>query len=423
MKQIFKKLVLLLMLVSGMTFSLRQGALQLTASPLYGCWNEPYYNNGNVPDPNNTSPPCGQTPTTTGNGGGGGNANYGISGSNAGYSDGYRGGDGVYMFFIYIYFELDNNPDGPKIEEPRYYSSTPDCGDYGDNNPPDNNQPIDCAGVIGGSAYVDSCRTCVGGTTGLQPCSPKKVDENANCPPSAAQNAATINSILNANSIIQQNMNTLSANAASQPTEWSMSIDKNGTGYKMYADGNGTVLFTKNQTTKADLHYGANTVAAAHSHPCGANNKNIPCLSVQDVQATIDVYKSNGCFRTFVATACDGAQYAVYVDCPAAALAFSSAMGQFADATTGLFDGLSPMYKLYVNCRKQLGWEGYSGNDAVNYAIIATFALSDSGLKFYKKVPGSNDFKEQTTPFSFGPITTYYPNSAYGVIFKPTKCQ
>jgi predicted chitinase len=33
----------------------------------------------------------------------------------------------------------------------------------------DNKKP-DCAGVIGGSAYRDSCKTCVGGTTKKQPC-------------------------------------------------------------------------------------------------------------------------------------------------------------------------------------------------------------------------------------------------------------
>lgn len=29
---------------------------------------------------------------------------------------------------------------------------------------------FDCNGVLGGTAYLDSCQTCVGGTTGLEPC-------------------------------------------------------------------------------------------------------------------------------------------------------------------------------------------------------------------------------------------------------------
>src|SRR5690606_25598253 len=33
-------------------------------------------------------------------------------------------------------------------------------------------QPIDCAGVAGGTAFIDNCGTCIGGTTGLDPCLP-----------------------------------------------------------------------------------------------------------------------------------------------------------------------------------------------------------------------------------------------------------
>ncbi|KJF43611.1 carboxypeptidase-like regulatory domain-containing protein [Draconibacterium sediminis] len=29
---------------------------------------------------------------------------------------------------------------------------------------------VDCNGIFGGSAYLDSCQTCVGGNTGLDPC-------------------------------------------------------------------------------------------------------------------------------------------------------------------------------------------------------------------------------------------------------------
>jgi len=98
MEHYIRKIFLLLMLVSGLTFNMHKRHLSLSVTTMYAC------------DP------------------GGGDD-----------GDGDDGGD-----------------DGDDDDD--------------DDDDPDPTPQYDCAGVENGTAYYDNCKTCVGGTTGLAPC-------------------------------------------------------------------------------------------------------------------------------------------------------------------------------------------------------------------------------------------------------------
>lgn len=67
-------------------------------------------------------------------------------------------------------FDGDNGQDGFG-EDDGYGRENRDEGENGERpDPNDPPQPVDCANVENGSAFVDYCGECVGGTTGKEPC-------------------------------------------------------------------------------------------------------------------------------------------------------------------------------------------------------------------------------------------------------------
>ena len=198
MKQISKKLVLLLMWISGLTISIHKNVWQLEGAMAWACY--PFTDTGDnsIPDlntydggwlpelevdgdytpplPDNDpgittpdfDPTAGLSDLMNGlnqQGGGEGGSGGGGGGGGGGGNDDNSNLDGL-SGLITDEGSSDDDPDNS--DDPDICACLPEIC-YGSNNN-NNNLQYDCAEVLGGSAYTDKCGNCVGGITMKQPC-------------------------------------------------------------------------------------------------------------------------------------------------------------------------------------------------------------------------------------------------------------
>lgn len=191
------------------------------------------------------------------------------------------------------------------------------------------------------------------------------------------------------------NLNALREHAKNKGNEWGLRIDFVDGEYKSYAlheGGPGSV----------SMYVYYDTAYDAHSHPEDTDGyHNLTGFSMGDVYGTLstggDPKYAN--YKGSIVIAYDGSEYLLAVNDRAKLQSFWKD-----DANKKLFESGSDSYfkdknmdKEYRDIREQLEGEGYSPDDANDYAMSYLLDKYDTGLKISKKEKGKSSFKEMKT--------------------------
>ncbi|MDR2146592.1 MAG: hypothetical protein LBE91_09070 [Tannerella sp.] len=275
-------------------------------------------------------------------------------------------------------------------------------------------------------------QVCDDGSNGLDPgeynpnntggnggSTPKSPGTRTDCPPSAAANSTTANSVLNSTSggaaQVKSNVDLLRNHAKNSSNEYGLVVNKDGSQYTLLNLSNNYTTIPNNPyivnggATYVNGGYTNNTYLLAHTHPGGSGHLMSP--SPADAIALADAYKGNtgksgSLVRALniqgsVILGADGSEYMIYVQDRDALKAFcdptNSLNSSFFQSSGADFQTNSIFASTYTAAYNNLRTQGYSIHDANSYALSYVLDHYHTGLKISKKEPGKTDFKEQKT--------------------------
>jgi hypothetical protein len=225
------------------------------------------------------------------------------------------------------------------------------------------------------------------------------------CPPSAATNSATINSVLSNNSAdyaqVAPLITQLKGYASSASMEYGLTVQYGSDQYYAFNHGdvNNPNYFQSGTSNNVLIKTNLNTYLVAHTHPTGTN----PAPSPSDAILLAKTFVPNGegdrspNITANVAFAADGSEYMVYVADRNAFenFCYGNSYNSFANKNGSMFESGSSFETSYNNAYNQLINANYSQNDAQSYALSYVLDLYNTGMKIYEKKSGA--FKEQKT--------------------------
>ncbi|MDR0542976.1 MAG: hypothetical protein LBH19_12310 [Dysgonamonadaceae bacterium] len=252
---------------------------------------------------------------------------------------------------------------------------------------------------------------------------PKTPQPRTDCPPSAATNSATANTVLNSTTggaaQVKSNIDLLRGYAQNNSNEYALAVEKNNGQYILLNQnqlgGSSPYYIEMGTSNQVNYSYSNNTYLLAHTHPIGGNTAPSP----RDAVNLISAYKGglDGTntkaqnIQASVILGHDGSEYMIYVNNRTQLSNFSnnSINAGFFEPNGAFFKSESIYDTLYNTAKTNLLNQGYSDNDAQSYALSYVLDFCDTGLKIYKK-GSNNNFKEQKTDASVtGANVTYSP--------------
>lgn len=304
--------------------------------------------------------------------------------------------------YCYGFTELTYVDDG----EPEYISGVMCKGNWGWTN-----DPIDREDVSGPGGPSFENIGIYQGTGGYNNSNnsnnqDKKPEKRTDCSGSATQNANNAQNAQKAPNVLV-NMNFLREYAKGKENEWSMLIDSQYGSYK-------TSELKEGRPGSASLRPNANTVYDVHTHNDDKREGyNVYTgFSVGDIYGTFDTSYEYSNYKGCIVIAYDGSEYLLAVDDRERLQKFwgnTTNRDLFKSGDNTIFkDG--KMNQDYEDIRRYLDKQGYSVDDAHDYALSYLLDKYFTGLKISKKEKGENSFKETKTEKS---TTNEY---------KPTKC-
>jgi hypothetical protein len=248
----------------------------------------------------------------------------------------------------------------------------------------------------------------------------KAVEKRTDCPPSAASNAATANTVITATPDLKGDMGTLGKYAQDKMIEYSMAICKNGTTYSAYKTSDGDLQPGDINGFSSNTKYDGSTVFQVHTH-LKHDKSGVYCLSPKDIKAVMDYYTNiknlGGNFQGIIAIGADGSQYMVYIEDASKLTTYINKYGTNFVTASNEFDGDSELGQYFEDAYLNLIKQGFSYDNARSYATQYVLGNNDVGLKLYKKASGENDFKEMIT-YVLPQVT-----GQTAIIYTPKICQ
>jgi hypothetical protein len=253
----------------------------------------------------------------------------------------------------------------------------------------------DCAGVRGGTAYRDSCKRCVGGTTGKEPCKDTTQSTPCDSLQKAAQNLDSIYIKSKANSML-----------ATIPNLDKISIEKGFPVFQKFSVNPYDVTdttFTGQYKIEDTIYTGTSTgisysfyipplhtfAADLHTHP--PNGYNAP--SAKDVYRLLETKSTDKHFEGKFVAAFNGNKYAITVTDNAMAAAFLSTQSQYLNDSTNDWEENSGIGKAFAEVYDHfLDNDSTKRNYAYEMAMAAVLKQYKTGISLNKK-DASGNFK------------------------------
>ncbi len=269
----------------------------------------------------------------------------------------------------------------------------------------------DCNGVWGGSAYVGSCGTCIGGSTGINACpaDSQRVDtvKPTKIPCDSAANTRG-NKLTNIRDSINglTDVQRLKDSSLTSLHESGVSITKNGNTYGTYNFQTGA----SNNVNVVTNAPGQNIIIGIHTHNKGTTGSLNPSNSPSplDLYHLINGQISNPNYISDFVFAYDNTEWAIMIDNPIKASNLIAVIPMDSAAQAPPLNNWSTTFKLSDGTTLYDKWKywaaylyqkhHYQKEDIEAYANVLFTALNlDAGIKLYKKVNGQ--FKELNYQF------------------------
>lgn len=282
------------------------------------------------------------------------------------------------------------------------------------------NYTIDCQGIVNGTAYLDNCGDCVGGTTGLTPCvqdcagvwgGANYLDSCNVCVDSSRKQPCDSSYKTVGDSLYNylykpefaDSLNKLMNGLDTASTERAMSLGTDSATGAYKATG---ISYPGTATTALPIYRYPNIMVfkLIHTHP----NFGYACFSGLDFYGLSPFYNHSlyNRINSQYVIAYDSSVYAMAIDDSAL---YSNFIATYPHATyidsNNSFDPLTPIGQEYENVYKKLaasmGMGGtLSDNEAHEYAQAYVMSKFNTGLVLYRKRSTENKFTKINTSVS-----------------------